>query len=108
MEFVVSSTGKTVCMTMTTTTLKNMNLPLPSELHEALFAESREMGVPTTRLVRRVLEDWLHERGRARRREEIRDFAQACAGTELDLDPDLEAEAAEELQRLYEGEDETR
>lgn len=91
---------------MTTTAFKKMNLPLPPEMHEALFAESREMGVPTTRLVRRVLESWLEERRRAQRREEIRRFAEACAGTELDLDPDLEAAATEELQRLYEGEDE--
>ncbi len=91
---------------MTTTTLKKLNLPLPLEMHEALFAESRELGVPATRLVRSLLEDWLRERRRTRRREEVRRFAMKCAGTELDLDGDLEAAATEELRRVYREEDE--
>ncbi len=93
---------------MGVTAYKKLNLPLPEEMHEALFAESREVGVPATRLVRSVLEDWLQERRRARRRAEIRRFALAHADTELDLDPELEAAATAELRRLYEGEDETR
>lgn len=91
---------------MTTTTFKKLNLPLPQDMHEALFSEAREMGVATTRLVRSVLEEWLRERRRTRRREEIREFAQACAGGQLDLDPQLEAAATEELRRFYEEEDE--
>jgi len=93
---------------MTTTTFKKLNLPLPSEMHEALFAESREMGLPATRVVRSLLEDWLRERRRARRRDEVRRFAMACAGSDLDLDPELEAAAAEELSRFYEEEGEAR
>jgi hypothetical protein len=91
---------------MTTTAFKKLNLPLPREMHESLFAESREIGIPATRLVRSVLEDWLRERRRARRRDEVRQFAMACAGTELDLDPELEAAATDELRRFYEEEDE--
>ncbi|MCP4661910.1 MAG: hypothetical protein GY856_41430 [bacterium] len=64
--------------------------------------------MPTTRLVRSVLEDWLRERRRARRKEQVRQFAIACAGTELDLDAELEAAATEELQRFYEEEDAAR
>lgn len=93
---------------MTTTAYKKLNLPIPPEMHDALFAESREMGIPTTRLVRSVLEEWLGERRRARRREEIRQFALACAGTGLDLDPELEAAATEELRRFFEDEDAAR
>lgn len=93
---------------MTPTTLKKLSLPLPSEMHEALFAESRKMGVPATRVVRSLLEEWLRERRRARRRDEVRRFAMACAGSGLDLDPDLEAAATEELSRFYEEEDEAR
>ena len=91
---------------MATTTFKKLNLPLPMEIHEALFSESKDMGVPTTRLVRTVLEDWLRERRRARRREEIRRFAISHARTELDLDIELDSAATEELQRFYEGKDE--
>jgi hypothetical protein len=87
---------------------KKLNLPLPEEIHEALFAESREAGVPATRLVRSVLEEWLQERRRAKRRAEVRRFALAHAGTELDLDPELEVAATAELSRFYEDEDETR
>ncbi|MEE8523266.1 MAG: hypothetical protein V3T72_04985 [Thermoanaerobaculia bacterium] len=87
---------------------KKLNLPLPQEMHEALFAESRELGVPTTRLVRSVLENWLNERQRARRRAEVRRFAMEGAGTDLDLDPELEGAGTEELRRFYEEGDETR
>ena len=93
---------------MAATIYKKLNLPLPVEMHEALFAESRETGVPATRLVRSVLEGWLQERRRERRREEIQRFAQACAGTELDIDSSLEASAREELQRFYGGGNEER
>lgn len=93
---------------MSISATKKLNLPLPQEMHEALFAESREMGVPTTRLVRSVLEDWLGERRRTRRRAEVRRFAMECAGTALDLDPELESAATEELRQFYEEGDETR
>ena len=91
---------------MTATTFKKLNLPLPLEMHEALFSESKDMGIPTTRLVRTVLEDWLQERRRARRQEEVRQFAIAHAGTKLDLDVELDDAATEDLRRFYEGEDE--
>ncbi len=90
------------------TAYKKLNLPLPEKMHEALFAESREAGVPATRLVRSVLEEWLQERRRARRRADVHRFALAHAGTELDLDPELEADATAELQRFYKDEDEAR
>lgn len=93
---------------MPITAVKKLNLPLPLEMHKALFSESRELGVPTTRLVRSVLEEWLSERQRARRQEEVRQFAMACAGTELDLDLELEASATGELQRFFEEEDDAR
>lgn len=91
---------------MSMTAYRKLNLPLPEEMHAELFTESREAGVPATRLVRSVLEDWLRERRRGRRREEVRRFALEHAGTELDLDPELENAASAELRRFYEGEDE--
>ncbi len=93
---------------MTTTALKKLNLPLPLEMHEALFAESRDLGVPATRLVRSLLEDWLRERRRTRRNDDVRKFAMEHSGSEVDLDPELEGAAAEELCRFYEEEDEAR
>ena len=93
---------------MGASTFKKLNLPLPDEMHRALFAESHEAGVPATRLVRSVLEDWLRQRRRERRREEVRRFAMEHAGSELDLDPELESAAEEELHLFYEDEDEAR
>jgi hypothetical protein len=84
-------------MIMTTTALKKLNLPLPLEMHEALFTESQELGIPATRVVRSLLEEWLRDRRRTRRREEVRRFAMESAGTELDLDPELEAATTEEI-----------
>lgn len=82
--------------------VKKMNLPLPPDLHHRLFQEARSEGVPATRLVRSILDRWLADRARAREADELHRFAQEAAGTELDLIPDLEAEAAAELARGHE------
>ncbi len=86
--------------------VKKLNLPLSPELHAALFTESRSLGIPATRLARSVLEEWLRKRRRARLEEEIYRFATTWGGTDIDLDPELEQAAAEELLRL--DDDETR
>jgi len=93
---------------MGVTAYKKLNLPLPEEMHRALFAEARRTGVPATRLARSVLEGWIEQRRRERRRDEVRQFATKYAGSDLDLDPDLESAAAEELSRFFEDEHETR
>ena len=93
---------------MSVTTYKKLNLPLPEEMHKALFAESRYAGVPATRLARSVLEGWIEQRQRERRRDEVREFATKYGGSELDLDPVLEDAAAEELSFLYEDDNEAR
>jgi len=87
---------------------KKLNLPLSEETHRALFDESRRTGVPATRLAREALEDWLRQRERERRREEVRRFAMQHAGGDYDLDPALESIAAEELQGFDEDSHETR
>jgi hypothetical protein len=93
---------------MPTSPPRKFNLPLPEEIHAALFDESRRTGVPATRLAREALEDWLRRRERDRRREEVRRFAMDNAGGEYDLDPALESIAAEELQEFDEDTRETR
>lgn len=80
-------------------TTKKINLPLPGDLHRAIFAEAREQGMPATRLVRSILRRWLDERARAREAEELSRFAREHAGSELDLAPELEAAAMAELER---------
>lgn len=87
---------------------KKLNLPLPDEMHAALFDEARRSGVPATRLVRTAIEDWLRQLARERRREEVREFALKHAGSEYDLDPTLESIAADEALRFDEDDHETR
>jgi hypothetical protein len=76
---------------------KKMHLPLPADLHAALFEEARRSGVPATRLVRRALQSWLAEERRHREAEDIRRFAERFAGSAIDVDPGLEAASEEHL-----------
>ena len=87
---------------------KKINLPLSEDTHRALFEEARRTGVPATRIVRAALEEWLRQRKRERRRDEIREFATRHAGSEYDLDPTLESIAADETVSYDEDRDETR
>jgi hypothetical protein len=76
----------------------NFHLPLPQELHDMLRAESEASGEPATSLAREALTDWLKKRKRERRHAEIAAFAAEHAGTDLDLDPDLEAAGIEVIE----------
>jgi hypothetical protein len=78
--------------------VRKMNLPLPAPVHAAVFREARRSGVPATRLVRDILSRWLSEQARTRQAEEIRRFAAAHGGSQLDLDPALEAAGLELLE----------
>jgi len=87
---------------------RKLNVPLPEEMHTALFDEARRSGEPATRLARAAINDWLERRARERRNEQVRQFALEHAGSEVDLDPVLESVAAEELMRFDEDSHETR
>ena len=93
---------------MPTSSHKKLNLPLPEEMHTALFDEARRSGEPATRLARAAINDWLERRARERRNEQVRQFALEHGGSEYDLDPALESLAAEELLRFDEENHETR
>lgn len=75
--------------------VRKLNLPLPAVLHEAVFREARRRGTPATRLVRQIVSEWLVEQERARQADEIRRFAMAHSGSDIDLDPRLEAAGLE-------------
>jgi len=77
--------------------MRTFHLPLPEPLHEALKAEAREALRPATELVREALEDWLAARRRERLAGEILAYAEAVAGTEQDLDAELEGAGVESL-----------
>ena len=76
----------------------NFHLPLSSELYEMLRAEAEASGEPATTVARTALNDWLKSRKRERRRAEIAAFAKEHAGTDLDLDRDLEAAGIEAVE----------
>lgn len=75
----------------------NFHLPLSPEIHEMLREEVASSGQPATTLAREALRDWLVKKKRQRLHEEIAAFAEAHAGTELDLDEDLERAGIEAI-----------
>ena len=75
----------------------NFHLPLPPDIHEMLRQEVETSGQPATSLAREALRDWLVQRKRQRLHEEIAAFAEAHAGTDLDLDEDLERAGIEAI-----------
>lgn len=75
----------------------NFHLPLPPEIHEMLRQEVERSGQPATTLAREALRDWLVQRKRQRLHAEIAAFAKAHAGTDLDLDEDLERAGIEAI-----------
>ncbi len=76
----------------------NFHLPLTPELHEMLRAESEASGEPATNLAREALADWLRRRRKERRYAEIAAFAAENAGTDFDLDRDLEEAGIEVIE----------
>lgn len=71
--------------------MRTFHLPLPDEMHEALREEAAAERRPATEVVRDALSRWIQTRRRQRLADEIQRFAEAEAGTALDLDPELEA-----------------
>lgn len=72
----------------------NFHLPLPIELHEQLRREAERSAKSATSLAREALEEWLSQRRRQRLHDDIAAYAAEYAGSEMDLDPLLEAEAS--------------
>lgn len=71
--------------------MKHLHIPLSEHLHNDLMAEARQSGESATSIARHAIEHALQARRRKNRQNEIAAYAAAHAGSELDLDPDLEA-----------------
>lgn len=78
-------------------TLSNFHLPLPSHLRDMLHDEAERAGLPATVLAREALQSWLTQRRRQRLHDEIAAWANEHAGTDLDLNRDLEQAGLESL-----------
>ncbi len=77
--------------------MKNFHLPLPERTYTNLRAEAERAQVPATTLAREAIDWWLREQLRKAKHDQIAAYAAEMAGTDLDLDPDLEAAGVEHL-----------
>jgi hypothetical protein len=77
--------------------MKNFHLPLPEETYLRLRAEAERVQVPATTLAREAVDGWLRQQARKARQDAISAYATEMAGTDLDLDTDLESGGVEHL-----------
>jgi hypothetical protein len=77
--------------------MKNFHLPLPEHTYSHLRAEAERAHMPATSLAREAIDWWLQLQLRKARHEAIAAYAEEMAGTDLDLDPDLESAGIEHL-----------
>ena len=77
--------------------MKNFHLPLPEQTYSRLKAEAERAQVPATILAREAINSWLRQQLRKARHDAIADYAAEMAGTNLDLDSDLESAGIEHL-----------
>lgn len=84
---------------------RNFHLPLEPDLYRRLADEARREGQPATAVAREAIARYLSERERVALDAELREYAEAAAGSGDDLDP-LLAEASAEL--IGADDDETR
>ena len=75
----------------------NLHVLLDEDLHRRLHAAATREGRPATTLARDAIRRWVVEAERAARHAGIAAYAAATAGTEDDLDLELEASAVEHL-----------
>jgi hypothetical protein len=83
--------------------MKNFHVPLPESTYKHLRAEAERAQVPATALAREAIDLYLRQQWRAARHDAIAAYAAAMAGTDLDLDPELESAGIEHLLRPGRG-----
>jgi hypothetical protein len=77
--------------------MKNFHLPLPEETYSSLKAEAARARLPATTLAREAIDSWLRQQARSARHNAIVNYAKEMAGTNLDLNHDLESAGIEHL-----------
>lgn len=77
--------------------MRNFHLPLPEHTYVQLRAEAERTQVPATTLAREAIDLWLLHQARKARHDAIMTYAAEMAGTDLDLDHDLESAGIEHL-----------
>jgi hypothetical protein len=71
--------------------MKNFHLPLPEPTYAMLRAAAERTRVPATTLAREAIDSWLRSQARQDRHEAIAAYAAEMAGTNFDLDRNLES-----------------
>lgn len=79
------------------TAVRNFHVPLPVLLYEKLRREAERLNRPATALAREAVEDFLRQRRKSALHEEISAYAAKQAGTDVDLDTDLESASVDFL-----------
>ena len=77
--------------------MKNFHLPLPEQTYNHLKEQAERVGTPATTLARQAVDLWLQQQSRKARHDAIAAYAAEAAGTDFDLDPELEAAGIEHL-----------
>ena len=77
--------------------MKNFHLPLPEQTYAQLRAQAERARVPATTLAREAIDAWLRNQLRQARHDSIAAYAAEMAGTDLDLDSDLESAGIQHL-----------
>jgi predicted transcriptional regulator len=83
--------------------MRNFHLPLPDEVYRDLREEAERSSRPATALARQAIELWLYHRRKVARHEAIAAFAAEHAGSQLDLDTELEAASLQHLLAARKG-----
>ena len=77
--------------------VRNFHLPLPDPLYERLRSLAEHLNRPATALAREAIELLLRQEQKLALHEAITDYAAQHAGSDVDLDPQLEAATMEFL-----------
>ena len=76
---------------------RNFHVPLSEDLYAMLHREAERQELPATQLAREAIERYLVGLRRDLLHRQISEYALQMAGSEHDLDPELEAAGAEHL-----------
>jgi hypothetical protein len=79
--------------------MKHFHVPLPEQTYSRLREEAQRAQIRATALAREAIDMWLRDQARKVRHEVIASYAAEMAGTDLDLDPDLESAGLKHLMR---------
>jgi predicted DNA-binding protein len=82
---------------MKSATSHNFHVPLPEGIYTRLRDQAKRQHRPATQLAKQAVEYWLEEQERLALHEEITQYAASVAGTNDDLDEQLETASLEHL-----------